>query len=92
MAYERRLGQATTGDLTIPLNGGSVTTSIALSDFGLDSKIEMLVQVNIARKEPVVDNVFAPSAGPNASNDAIGLTVAAGQGTTLSATCTALGY
>jgi len=87
-----RVKKAATGDLTIPIGGGSVTASVTIADLGLASKIELLIGTNILRKVPIVDDVYAPSAGINTTLDAIGITVAAGTGTTLVAEVVAVGY
>jgi len=92
MSYPRRLGKASTADLTIPIGGGRVATSVSLADLGLDSAIEAVLNVNVERKAPIVDDVYEPSAGINATADAVGTTIAAGTGTTLQAELTVLGY
>jgi len=77
--------------VTIPVGGGSATASISLSSFGLTSKIEAILSVNVKRQAPVVNDVYAPSVGINATQDAVGITLAAGTGTTLLAEITVLG-
>lgn len=52
MAYERRLGQAKTGSLTIPIGGGRAEASITLSDLGFDSKTEYVIDVRVERLAP----------------------------------------
>jgi len=91
MTYNRRLGKAT-ATLTIPIGGGRATTSLTLSDFGLDTKIEFIVNVNVNRKTPIVNDVYEPSAGINETSDAVGVTLSAGSGTTLATEVTVLGY
>ncbi|MHC1572237.1 MAG: hypothetical protein ACXQTL_05760 [Methanosarcinales archaeon] len=90
MSYERVIRSAKTSDLTIPIGGGIVTASLSLADFGL-SRFEVILNVRAIRKEPVVGDVYEPSVGFNATGDAIGLTLAAGTGTTLAAEVDVLG-
>jgi len=89
--YARRLGKAT-ATLAIPIGGGRAVTSLTLSDFGLDTKIEFIMNVGVNRKTPIVNDVYEPSAGINDTSDAVGITLAAGTGTTLQAEVTVLGY
>ena len=77
--------------VTIPIGGGSATASLTLSNFGLTKKIEVLLSVVVRRQTPIVSDVYAPSAGINASLDAVGLTVYAGSGTTLAVDVTVMG-
>jgi len=77
--------------VTIPVGGGSATTSITLSDFGLSSKIEAILNVRITRKTPIVNDVYEPSYGITSSLDAVGLTLYAGTGTSLTVECTVFG-
>jgi len=90
MAYERRLGQAKTGSLTIPIGGGRAEASITLSDLGFDSKTEYVIDVRVERLAPIVNDVYEPSYG--ISDNTVGLTLFAGTGTTLRADVLALGY
>jgi len=83
--------KATSADVTIPIGGGSATVNVTASDLGL-TKIEYVVNLSVKRKAPVVNDVYAPSYGINATNDAIGITLAAGTGTTLAVEVTVLGY
>ena len=90
MSYERVIRSAKSGDVTIPIGGGSATVSLTLSDFNL-SRFEVILNVKVERKAPIVNDVYEPSYGFNATGDAIGLTLAAGTGTTLVAEVTVLG-
>lgn len=87
-----KIKEAVTPDLTIPIGGGSATASVTIADLGLSTRIEWVVDVEVERRAPVVNDVYAPSYGVNATGDAIGLTVAAGTGTTLAVRVVALGY
>jgi len=91
-SYPRRIAKASTAELTIPIGGGRVTATLTLADFGLATKIEALISIMVIRKAPVVDDVYEPSGGINATADAIGLTLAAGTGTTLIAEASVVGY
>jgi len=68
--------------ITIPIGGGIVTVSISASSFGL-SKLLHVLDCRVYRAAPVVPDVYAPSYGVNATGDAVGITLAAGSGTTL---------
>ena len=85
-----KIKTAKTSDLTIPIGGGSVTATLTLSDFGLSS-FDAILNVEIERKTPIVNDVYEPSYGFNSGLDAIGITLAAGTGTTLAAEVTVLG-
>jgi len=98
MAIERRLvrgGDLSVGSasltLTIPIGGGRATGSISLASFGLDTKIEYILDVRIDRKTPIVNDVYEPSYGI-VDNTVVGITVAAGTGTTLTANVLVIGY
>lgn len=82
---------ATSADVTIAIGGGSATTSLSAADFGL-TKIEYIMDVEVEREVPIVNDVYAPSYGINATGDAVGITLSAGSGTTLAARVTVLGY
>ena len=69
---------------TIPIGGGSATGSIDAATFGV-STIDYIVNFSVNRKDPVVNDVYQASYGLNAGADAIGITLAAGTGTTLEA-------
>ena len=88
--HPRIIKKVTTPDITIPIGGGSATADLTLSDFGL-STFEVILDVEVERKIPIVDDVYEPSYGFNSGLDAIGITVAAGTGTTLAAEVTVLG-
>jgi len=90
MSYPRVIKKASTGLLTIPIGGGSVTASLTTTDLGLSS-LELILNVRVIRHDPVVNDVYEPSYGFNASGDAVGITVAAGTGTTLEAEALVLG-
>jgi len=77
--YPKKTASAT---LTIPIGGGSVTGSITAADLGLSS-IDYVVSLRVKREVPIVDDVYQVSYGLNAGLDAVGITVAAGTGTTL---------
>ena len=83
--------EATTADITIPIGGGSATVSLTTADFGLSSRIDYILDLKVEREVPIVDDVYAPSYGINATGDAIGITLAAGTGTTLRAAAVVLG-
>ena len=76
---------------TIPVGGGSATGSISLSNFGLKSKIEGILNVKIKRQAPVTNDVYMPEYGINSSQNAVGITLYAGTGTTLIAEVTVFG-
>ena len=78
--------------VTIPIGGGRVNTSLTLTDFGLNNAIEYIINVNVIRRDPIINTVYAPSAGITLNSQAVGLTLAAGAGTTLTAEVTVLGY
>jgi len=86
------LGEATTPSLTIPIGGGTITTSLTLADFGLRKEIEMIVNVKVERLPPVVQDVYTPSYGINTTLDAVGITLSAGTGTSLMVMVVVLGY
>jgi len=81
----------TTADITMPLAGGIVTTSIDAASFGL-TKIQEIIDLRIKREAPVIAAVYEPSYGINETGDAIGVTLATGTGTTLKVEATVLGY
>jgi len=69
--------------VTIPIGGGSATASISKpADL---SKIGAILTFRVRREAPIVNDVYDPSFGINASQDAVGITLAAGTGTTLTA-------
>jgi hypothetical protein len=87
----RSLAKATSSDVTIPIGGGSATSSLTTSDFGL-RKIETIVHVRVIRKAPVVNDVYEPSAWVEPDGSAIGLSLFAGTGTTLAAEVVVAGF
>jgi len=70
--------------VTIPIGGGSATASLTLADFNLSYKIEAILHIGVRRQAPIVSDVYSPEGGINAAGNAIGLTLYAGTGTTLS--------
>jgi len=90
MSYPRRFRLLTSGVVTIPIGGGRVTTTVSKpADF---TRIEFILHVNVKRLSPEVDDVYEPSVGINATQDAVGLTLVAGTGTTLQAEIGIIGY
>ena len=84
--------EATSADVTIPIGGGSGTTSITITDLGLSTRIDYILNLEVERRVPIVNDVYAASYGLNAAADAVGITLAAGTGTTLAAKASVLGY
>jgi len=81
------------GTVTIPIGGGSVTTSLTTSDLGLDTpKIKYILNFRIVKSDPPTTDIYAPQYGINASEDAVGITLAAAVGTTLTFEVRAAGY
>jgi len=76
--------------LTIPIGGGRVTGTRTLADFGLNKKIEYIIDVEIDRGSPIVNDVYEPSYGITPANT-VGITLAAGTGTTLTANILVMG-
>jgi len=76
---------------TIPVGGGSTTGTIDINNFGLNYKIEGILDVKITRQTPKTDLVYEPEYGINSSQNAVGLTLYAGAGTTLLAQVTVFG-
>ena len=76
--------------VTIPIGGGSATVSLSAADFNL-SKIGYILDLEVERKAPIVNDVYAPSYGINATGDGVGVTLAAASGTTLSVNVMVLG-
>jgi len=69
--------------VTIPIGGGSATASIAKP--ATLTGIGAILSFEVVREVPIVDDVYEASYGINASGDAVGVTLAAGTGTTLTA-------
>lgn len=76
---------------TIPVGGGSATGSIDISNLGLGYKVEGILDVKIKRQTPLTNLVYMPEYGINSSENAVGLTLYAGAGTTLLAEITVFG-
>jgi len=76
--------------VTIPIGGGTVLVDITAAEFGF-TRVDVVLDLRVARLPPVVPDVYLPSYGVNATNDAIGITISAGTGTTLRIGVAALG-
>ena len=69
--------------VTIPIGGGSVTAVIDKPT--TLTKIGAILTFTVKREAPIVDDVYEASYGITPAGDAIGLTLSAGTGTTLTA-------
>ena len=72
--------------VTIPIGGGSVPVTLTFPSF---STITGILSVQVQSTVPYVSNVFQPQA--NFSGNIVGMTLAAGAGTTLTASVLAIG-
>lgn len=86
------LVQYTTSAVNIAIGGGSAKTTVTTTNLGLNIKIQAILNVVVERQSPETDDVYVPQYGINTSEDAIGLTLYAGSGTSLAATVSAIGY
>ncbi len=85
------IAETTSSAVNIPIGGGSTTTTVTASNLGL-SKIQAILNVHVERQSPETDDVYEPQYGLNSGENAIGLTLYAASGTTLTATTSVLGY
>jgi hypothetical protein len=99
MGYEdERLGKYSDSNIktvsktfTIPIGGGEAYNTYTITDFGFTATIDAVLAVRIIRQVPVVDNVYVPSYAIDSTSTKVGITLAAGTGTTLTAELMAYG-
>ena len=82
------IGDKASGSVTIPIGGGSAPVNITLAN--LDS-IVYLCAIKITLADPDVADIYTPR-GPVVTDNIVGMTLAAGTGTTLTAEVEALGH
>jgi len=74
-----------TASVTIPIGGGTATYEMTAAALGLDTgRVTAILNVRVYQSDPETYLIYEPRYGINAAENAVGLTLAAGIGTTLS--------